>query len=154
MTMTSRANPYASLDLVKPLIDYAKLIEGRLEPSLGHLVKIRASQINGCAMCLNMHTQEALKDGETQQRLFLLDAWRESPLYTDRERAALGWTEALVRLSETRAPDEDYAAVEAQFTETERVNLSLLIGVIMSFNQLGVGFRVRHPTSGMAAKAA
>ena len=152
--MTSRANPYASLDLVKPLIDYAKLIEGRLEPSLGHLVKIRASQINGCAMCLNMHTQEALKDGETQQRLFLLDAWRESPLYTDRERAALGWTEALVRLSETRAPDEDYAAVEAQFTETERVNLSLLIGVIMSFNQLGVGFRVRHPTSGMAAKAA
>jgi AhpD family alkylhydroperoxidase len=154
MTMTSRANPYASLDLVKPLIDYAKLIEGRLEPSLGHLVKIRASQINGCAMCLNMHTQEALKDGETQQRLFLLDAWRESPLYTDRERAALGWTEALVRLSETRAPDEDYAAVEAQFTEAERVNLSLLIGVIMSFNQLGVGFRVRHPTSGMAAKAA
>ena len=152
--MTSRANPYASLDLVKPLIDYAKLIEGRLEPSLGHLVKIRASQINGCAMCLNMHTQEALKDGETQQRLFLLDAWRQSPLYTDRERAALGWTEALVRLSETRAPDEDYAAVEAQFTETERVNLSLLIGVIMSFNQLGVGFRVRHPTSGMAAKAA
>jgi AhpD family alkylhydroperoxidase len=152
--MTSRANPYASLDLVKPLIDYAKLIEGRLEPSLGHLVKIRASQINGCAMCLNMHTQEALKDGETQQRLFLLDAWRESPLYTDRERAALGWTEALVCLSETRAPDEDYAAVEAQFTETERVNLSLLIGVIMSFNQLGVGFRVRHPTSGMAAKAA
>ena len=152
--MTSRGNPYASLELVKPLIDYSTTIQGRLEPSLGHLVKIRASQINGCAMCLNMHTQEALKDGETQQRLFLLDAWRESPLYTDRERAALGWTEALVRLSETRAPDEDYAAVEAQFTEAERVNLSLLIGVIMSFNQLGVGFRVRHPTSGMAAKAA
>jgi AhpD family alkylhydroperoxidase len=152
-TVTSRANPYASLDLVKPLIDYAKMIEGRLEPSLGHLVKIRASQINGCAMCLNMHTQEARKDGEAEQRLYLLDAWRESPLYTDRERAALGWTEALVRLPETRAPDADYAAVEAQFTETERVNLTLLIGVIMSFNQLGVGFRVRHPTSS-AAKAA
>jgi AhpD family alkylhydroperoxidase len=152
--MTSRANPYASLDLVKPLIDYAKTIESRLEPSLGHLVKIRASQINGCAMCLNMHTQEALADGETPQRLFLLDAWRESPLYTDRERAALGWTEALVRLSETRAPDADYAAMEAQFDEAERVNLTLMIGVIMSFNQLGVGFRVRHPTSGMAAKAA
>ena len=149
--MTSRANPYTSLDLVKPLIDYAKLIEGRLEPGLGHLVKIRASQINGCAMCLNMHTQEALKDGETQQRLFLLDAWRESPLYTDRERAALGWTEALVKLSDTRAPDADYAAVEAQFNETERVNLTLLIGVIMSFNQLGVGFRVRHPTAAKAA---
>jgi AhpD family alkylhydroperoxidase len=151
--MTSRANPYASLDLVKPLIDYAKTIEARLEPSLGHLVKIRGSQINGCAMCLNMHTQEALADGETQQRISLLDAWRESPLYTDRERAALGWTEALVRLSETRAPDADYAAVEAQFTETERVNLTLLIGVIMSFNQLGVGFRVRHPAAATARAA-
>ena len=81
----------------------------------------------------------------------MLDAWRECPLYTDRERAALGWTEALVRLSATRAPDEDYAAVESQFTETERVNLTLLIGVIMSFNQLGVGFRVRPPTAARAA---
>ena len=151
--MTTRGNPYASLDLVKPLIDYATVIQGRLEPSLGHLVKIRASQINGCGMCLNLHTQEARKDGETQERIFLLDAWRESPLYTDRERAALGWTEALIRLSDTRAPDEDYAAVEAQFTEAERVNLTLLIGAIMSFNQLGVGFRVRHPASA-AAKAA
>jgi AhpD family alkylhydroperoxidase len=151
--MKSRGNPYTSLDLVKPLIDYSTAIQARLEPSLGHLVKIRASQINGCGVCLNMHTQEARKDGETQERIFLLDAWRESPLYTDRERAALGWTEALVRLSDTRAPDEDYAAVEGQFTEAERVNLTLLIGAIMSFNQLGVGFRVRHPTSA-AAKAA
>jgi len=150
--MTSRANPYAALDLVKPLIDYGTTIQGRLEPSLGHLVKIRASQINGCAMCLNMHTQEARKDGESEQRIFLLEAWRESPLYSDRERAALGWTEALVRLPETRAPDEAYAAVEAQFTEAERVNLTLLIGVIMSFNQLGVGFRIRDPVA--AAKAA
>jgi len=152
--MKSRANPYASLDLVKPLIDYSMTIQSRLEPSLAHLVKIRASQINGCAMCLNLHTQEARKDGEREERIFLLDSWRESPLYTDRERAALGWTEALVRLSDTRAPDEDYAAVEAQFNETERVNLTLLIGAIMSFNQLGVGFRLRHPTSAAARAAA
>lgn len=77
-----------------------------------------------------------------------------SPLYTDRERAALGWTEALVRLSATRAPDEDYAALEAQFTEAERVDLTLLIGAIMSFNQLGVGFRLRHPSSAAARAAA
>ncbi len=151
--MKSRGNPYVSLDLVQPLIDYSTTIQGRLEPKLAHLVKIRASQINGCGVCLNMHTQEARKDGETQERIFLLDAWRESPLYSERERAALGWTEALVRLSATRAPDEDYAALEAQFTEAERVNLTLLIGAIMSFNQLGVGFRVRHPVSA-AAKAA
>jgi AhpD family alkylhydroperoxidase len=153
-TMKSRGNPYASLDLVQPLIDYSTTIQGRLEPSLAHLVKIRASQINGCGVCLNMHTQEARKDGETQERIFLLDAWRESPLYNERERAALGWTEALVRLSATQAPDEAYAAVEAQFTETERVNLTLLIGAIMSFNMLGVGFRVRHPVSTSAKAAA
>ena len=101
--MTSRANPYASLDLVKPLIDYSTTIQGRLEPSLAHLVKIRASQINGCAMCPDIaHTGEPAKDGETQsERLYLLDAWRESPLYTDRERAALEPDEALVRLPAT-----------------------------------------------------
>jgi AhpD family alkylhydroperoxidase len=150
--MKPRANPYAALELVKPLIDYGAMIQGRLEPSLGHLVKIRASQVNGCAVCLSMHTQEARKSGETDERITMLDAWRETPLYTDRERAALGWTEALVKLSETRAPDDAYAAVEAQFTEAERVNLTLLIGVIMSFNQLGVGFRVRPAT--VTAKAA
>jgi alkylhydroperoxidase family enzyme len=99
-----------------------------------------------------MHTQEASKAGESEERITMLDAWRETPLYTDRERAALGWTEALVKLSDSRAPDEAYAAVEAQFNETERVNLTLMVGVIMSFNQLGVGFRVRPPVG--AAKAA
>jgi AhpD family alkylhydroperoxidase len=148
----SRINPYASAELVKPLIDYANQVQGRLETSLAHLVKIRASQINGCAMCLGMHSHEARQAGEREDRIVMLDAWREAPLYTERERAALGWTEALVRLSETRAPDEAYAALEAQFTEAERVNLTLMIGVIMSFNQLGVGFRIRPPR--LAAKAA
>jgi AhpD family alkylhydroperoxidase len=150
--MKPRANPYATLELVKPLIEYGQMIQGRLEPSLAHLVEIRASQINGCAVCLAMHTQEARKAGESEERITMLDAWRETPLYTDRERAALGWTEALVKLSDSRAPDEAYAAVEAQFNETERVNLTLMVGVIMSFNQLGVGFRVRPPVG--AAKAA
>ncbi|HZZ88732.1 MAG TPA: carboxymuconolactone decarboxylase family protein [Caulobacteraceae bacterium] len=150
--MKPRANPYARLELVRPLIEYGQMIQGRLEPSLAHLVEIRASQINGCAVCLAMHTQEASKAGESEERITMLDAWRETPLYTDRERAALGWTEALVKLSDSRAPDEAYAAVEAQFNETERVNLTLMVGVIMSFNQLGVGFRVRPPVG--AAKAA
>lgn len=150
--MKPRANPYARLELVRPLIEYGQMIQGRLEPSLAHLVEIRASQINGCAVCLAMHTQEARKAGESEERITMLDAWRETPLYTDRERAALGWTEALVKLSDSRAPDEAYAAVEAQFNETERVNLTLMVGVIMSFNQLGVGFRVRPPVG--AAKAA
>jgi alkylhydroperoxidase family enzyme len=81
----------------------------------------------------------------------LLDAWHESTLYTDRERAALGWTDALTRLSETRAPDEAYAALEGQFTEPERVNLTLMVGTINAFNMLGVGFRVRPPTHQKAA---
>jgi AhpD family alkylhydroperoxidase len=145
--MTARLNPYAEdLKLVQPLIDYGKTVLAMgLEKSLANLVEIRASQINGCAVCLHMHTEEALRSGESPMRLYLLDVWRESPLYTAREKAALGWTEALTRLSETHAPDEDYAAVKAQFTKEEQVVLTLLIGVINSFNKLGVGFRVSHP---------
>ena len=152
--MKSRINPYANLDLVKPLIDYAHTVEARLEPSLAKLIEIRASQINGCAQCLSMHTQEARAAGETEERVMMLDAWHESTLYSERERAALGWTDALIRLSETRAPDEVYAAVEAQFTEAERVNLTLMIGCINAFNMLGVGFRICPPTRARAAAAA
>jgi len=152
--MKSRINPYANLDLVKPLIDYAHTVEGRLEPSLAKLVEIRASQINGCAQCLSMHTAEARAAGERDERIMMLDAWHESTLYTDRERAALGWTDALTRLSATRAPDDAYAAVEAQFTEAERVNLTMMIGCINAFNMLGVGFRIRPPTHAKATAAA
>ena len=149
----SRINPYANLDLVKPLIDYAHTVEGRLEPGLAKLIEIRASQINGCAQCLSMHTAEALVAGEKQERIMMLDAWHESTLFTDRERAALGWTDALVRLAATRAPDDVYAAVEKEFNEAERVNLTLMIGCINAFNMLGVGFRIRPPTRARAAAA-
>lgn len=142
--MTSRITPSAEyLALLQPLIDYAKKVAGMgLEKSLVNLVEIRASQINGCAVCLHMHIEDALNSGERPNRLHMLDAWRESSLYSDRERAALGWTEALTRLAETRAPDADYDAIAAQFSEKEQIVLTLMIGAINSFNKLNVGFRM------------
>jgi AhpD family alkylhydroperoxidase len=142
--MSPRLNPYVGnyAPLVQPLIDCSRTIQARVEPKLAELVKIRASQINGCAVCLQMHAEEARKKGESEERIRLLDAWRETTLYTRRERAALAWTEALTRLSESHAPDEDYQALKAAFTEEEQVNLTLLIGAINSFNKIGVGFRL------------
>jgi AhpD family alkylhydroperoxidase len=116
-----------------------------LEHSLVELVRMRASQINGCAFCLHMHATDARKAGETEMRLYLLNAWRESPLYTPRERAALAWTEALTRLADTGAPDNDYELVRAQFSEAEQVQLTLLIGAINVWNRIAVGFRAAHP---------
>jgi len=112
-----------------------------LEHDLMLLVKIRASQINGCAFCIKMHTRDARAGGETEERLYLLDAWRESPIYTNRERAALAWTEALTLVSQTHAPDDDYEAVQAHFSEPEQVKLTMLIAAINSWNRLCVGFR-------------
>ena len=145
--MTARLNPYAqSMKLVQPLIDLAAIVaKSGLEPSLQELVKIRASQINGCSVCLNMHTQEARRAGESEQRIYMLDAWRESPLYNPRERAALAWTESLTRVAETHAPDEDYQMIAEQFTPEEQINLTMMIVVINGFNRIGVGFRVGHP---------
>lgn len=117
-----------------------------LERELIDLVKTRASQINGCAFCVHMHTRDARTHGETEERLYLLSAWRESPLYSDRERAALEWTESLTLLADTRAPDPAYAALEAQFDPTERVKLTLLITTINSWNRFAVGFRSVHPS--------
>lgn len=116
-----------------------------LEEALQHLVKLRASQINGCAFCIHMHATDARKGGESEMRLYMLNAWRESPLYSERERAALAWTEALTLVAETGAPDADYALVEAAFSEAERVQLTLLIGAINAWNRLQVGFRAAHP---------
>jgi len=116
-----------------------------LEHSLLELVKIRASQINRCAFCIHMHTTDARKAGESEMRIYMLPAWRESPLYSDRERAALAWTEALTLVAETDAPDEDYALLKAQFSESEQVNLTMAIGVINTWNRLQVGFRGQHP---------
>ena len=116
-----------------------------LEKPLLELVKIRASQINKCAFCLHMHTRDARKAGESEERIYLLEAWRESPLYTERERAALAWTEALTLLPQTGAPDDVYAQVTAQFSEPEVANLTLAIGAINLWNRFGVGFRLPHP---------
>jgi AhpD family alkylhydroperoxidase len=125
-----------------------------LEQSLMELVETRASQINGCAFCINMHTQDARKRGETEQRLYLLNAWREAPCYTDRERAALAWTEAVTLISETHAPDDVYNEVRAHFSEAETVNLTMLIGSINTWNRLSIAFRAMPPVKVSAAATA
>jgi AhpD family alkylhydroperoxidase len=138
-----RLNPWtAAPEIMKQMVAFSEAQGAGLEPALIHLVKVRSSQINGCAICVHMHTQEARKDGEREERLFLLDAWREARIYTAREKAALAWTEALTRLAETRAPDEAYDAVTAVFTPLEVVKLTMLINVINAFNRIGVGFRL------------
>jgi AhpD family alkylhydroperoxidase len=104
-------------------------------------VKMRASQINGCAFCLDMHSKDARAAGETEQRLYALDAWRETPFFTDRERAALAWTEAVTRVSETHVPDEIYETVRQHFTEKELVDLTLAIVAINGWNRLAISFR-------------
>src|SRR5579885_136102 len=130
-TMKPRMNFFqAAPDTVNALVALENQIKASgLEQSLIELVKTRASQINGCAYCINMHTQDARKHGETEQRLYLLDAWREAPVYTDRERAALAWTEA-VTLVTGGVPDNDYEQVRQQFTEEELANLTLAIVAI------------------------
>ncbi|KJC44792.1 alkylhydroperoxidase [Bradyrhizobium sp. LTSP885] len=145
--MKPRMNYYqAAPELIKALAAVDTQIRASgLEQSLIELVKTRASQINGCAYCIAVHTEDARKHGETEQRLYLLNAWRESPVYTDRERAALAWTEALTLVSETHAPDADYEAVRAHFSETETVNLTMLIGTINAWNRIAIGFRAVHP---------
>ncbi len=117
-----------------------------LDRSLVHLVKLRASQINGCAFCIDMHWKDARAAGESEQRLYGLDAWHESPYYTERERAALRWTESLTRIAETRAPDEDFAALRAHFSDREIADLTVVIGMINCWNRLAIG--LRWPSAG------
>jgi AhpD family alkylhydroperoxidase len=140
--MTTRLNPMAHIDKLKPLIAYAMAAQQGLDPGIARLVEIRASQINGCAVCLAMHTQEARQAGESEERIYMLDAFRESELYDDRERAALEWTEALTRLDKGGASYETWANLKAHFSEDEQVKLTLVIGAINAFNRLNVGFRV------------
>ena len=119
--------------------------ESGFDRKLLHLVKLRASQINGCAYCVDMHVKEARHDGETEQRIHLISAWRESPLYSERERAALEWTEALTLLPQSRADDEFYDPLKEHFSDVEIVQLTVLIGMINVWNRLAVGFRSQHP---------
>ncbi|MGC2402505.1 MAG: carboxymuconolactone decarboxylase family protein [Acidobacteriaceae bacterium] len=139
--MTAKLNPLAAApSLMKEWHRTSVLINSSFDPELSELVKIRASQINGCANCLNMHTVFARERGETEQRISLVSAWSEAPCYTDRERAALGWTEALTRLSEGHTHEDAYAALKAHFTEEDQVKLTLLINVINGWNRISIGF--------------
>ena len=115
------------------------------DPKLMTLVKVRVSQINGCAYCLHMHRHEALKLGEAEDRLLLLDAWRESQLYTPRERAALAWAESLTRIGKTHAPDAVYEEARNVFSEDELLTLSIGVAMINAWNRLAIGFRQQHP---------
>jgi len=112
-----------------------------LDHMLLELVKLRASQINGCAHCIDMHTKELRAGGESEQRLYLLNGWEESPFYSDRERAALSWTEALTLITDGHVPDEAYEQARAQFSEEELANLTLAIVAINGANRLNIAFR-------------
>jgi AhpD family alkylhydroperoxidase len=139
--MTAKLDPFAMApELMKAWTRTSAAIHSSLDPTLVGLVEIRASQINGCANCLNMHTAAARENGETEQRIYLLSAWREAPCYTDRERAALGWTEALTRLSERHDLEGAYEALWSHFTAEEQVRLTLMINVINGWNRIAVGF--------------
>lgn len=139
--MTAKLGPFAAApDLMKKWMGASQAIASSLDPTLVHLVEIRASQINGCANCLNMHTIAAREAGETDQRLHLLAAWREAPCYTDRERAALAWTETLTRLSEGPELVKAREALQAHFAEAEQAKLTLMINIINGWNRLAVGF--------------
>lgn len=144
--------PKASPAGFKAMLDFQAQVNALgLEHSLIELVKLRASQINGCAHCIDMHSKDARAAGETEQRLYLLDAWRESPFYSDRERAALEWTESLTLLTEGHVPDSVYESVRPHFSEEELVRLSLAVVAINGWNRLMVAFR-KVPGSHQPAK--
>ena len=135
---------YASVapDALKAMQELEKYVAGSgLDHRLYELVKTRASQINGCAYCLDMHTKDARKAGETEQRLYALSAWRETPFYTDRERAALEWTEALTLIADNNVSDSLYDSVRLHFDEKEMVALTMSIVAINGWNRLAIGFR-------------
>lgn len=142
--MTKRLNPYAAAPelLQAYLASSNQIFDSGLEKPLLELVKIRASLINGCANCLNMHTFEARQAGETEQRIALLGAWHEAPCYSERERAALDWTDHLTLVAEKRAPDAVYAALDAQFSKEEQVKLTMMIININGWNRLAVAFHL------------
>jgi AhpD family alkylhydroperoxidase len=120
------------------------LAESAIEPSLRHLIWLRVSQINGCAYCVDLHTHEALRYGESLQRLNCLVTWAETPLFSERERSALAWAEALTKVVETHAPDDVYEAVSAHFQDKELIDLTLMIASMNAWNRMAIGFR-RQP---------
>lgn len=153
--MTPRMNIFqAAPDAMKAMLAVEAAIDNSgLEHSLLELVKLRASQINGCAFCIHMHVTDAVKHGESAMRIHLLDAWRESPLYTDRERAALNWTESLTKVAKTGAPDADYERLKAHFDDKEIAYLTTLIAAINLWNRVQIGLRAVHPAEQASAAA-
>jgi AhpD family alkylhydroperoxidase len=134
----ARGNP----QVFQRLLAVQGLVDGSgLDSKLLHLMMMRASQINGCAYCLDMHSKDARAEGETEQRLYGLNAWRETPFYSDRERAALEWTEAVTLVASTGIPDSAYEAVRAQFSEDEIRTLTLAVAMINTWNRLNIAFR-------------
>jgi AhpD family alkylhydroperoxidase len=126
----------------KAMLALEKYIFGSgLDHKLIHLMKLRASQINGCAFCIDMHSKDARALGETEQRLYALDAWRETPFFTERERAALEWTESLTLVSQTHVPDETYEKVRKHFSEKEIIDLTIVVGTINTWNRLAISMR-------------
>jgi AhpD family alkylhydroperoxidase len=117
------------------------LATSRIERSLRELVKLRASLLNGCAYCIDMHTKDAHALGETEQRLYSLAAWQETPFYSERERAALAWTDAVTRVGDTHVPDEVFAAAREQFSEEELVDLTMVVVTINAWNRIAISFR-------------
>ncbi len=152
--MSQRLNPYTvSADGIAALLGVEKYLQTcGLDHRLIALVKARVSQINGCAYCLHMHTEEARQLGESEARLYLLDAWHESELYSARERAALAWAETLTQIAATHAPDAVYDQARRQFSEKELADLSIAIAMINGWNRLAIGARSVHPAD--HAKAA
>lgn len=141
--MTPRLNYYQpNSPAIKAMLDMeAFLHHCSLEQPLVHLIKLRASQVNGCAYCIDMHWKDLRALGESEQRLYGLDAWRESPYYSDRERAALEWTEALTRIAETHADDEIYQRIKPHFSQQELIDLTFAITTINAWNRLAIAFR-------------
>ena len=139
--MTKVTDPFAaSPQLMKQWMAVSLAAEKSLETGLIELVKIRSSILNGCANCINMHTAEARAKGETEQRIYLLAAWADAPVYTPRERAALAWTDALTRLSQGHTQKQAREALDAHFTAEEQMNLTVMINVINGWNRIAVGF--------------
>ena len=152
--MTNVTDPFAAApQLMKQWMATSLAVQDSLEKSLIELVKIRASILNGCANCINMHTAEARAKGETEQRIYLLAAWADAPVYTPRERAALAWTDALTRLSQGHTQKEAKDALEAHFTLEEQVKLTLMINIINGWNRIAVGFDLWYE-NGALVKAA
>lgn len=153
--MNSRLNFYFQAPQLMAAVTALKkaVEESGLDNRLLHLVNLRTSQINGCSYCVDLHSREARLDGESEQRVYLVSAWRESPLYTDRERAAFLWADAVTLLAGKGVPDEVYESALEHFSEEELVKLTVAIGLMNTWNRLCVSFRAVHPVVDVSAAA-